>query len=581
MKFKPTFILIILFSLFCSAGSATSLKDSILVQGKILNASEERIQLGEQVEELDEQGNFSFSIPVKEPTYLGLKYQDLELDLFAEPGKDIQLEFDENNPDHSLQFSGENAAVNSFLFRQQEVSSSFNEYFGRNVNHYLSKLPEQEFLQKMDSLKSTFLTPLQELKKEHPGVSSYFTDDYQKEIELLFLSFLADYPLWHLKNTGEETELSAGSKHRLEKVDHNDASLLKYDGFQRLLKNFLYVKTNEELEKNDYAGSNNKRLDAGFAVIEENFSNQQLFDKVLFDWFMNHIDNLGVKNTADNLEAFINKTEDLELQQKITQAYAANMKRREGHLIVPYKSLGDYSLDAHIFMPDSFVSGKKYPVIAMFHGGSFFEGKPDWFFSSAKDWAKKGWIAVAVEYRLADRHNSLLPESISDGKSLVRFLRKNAEKYQIDPEKILVTGNSSGATISLALATIGTELDEENEDLNISSRPNAAIINAGLADLTEDGHYWWHKYYDQEFIEAISPLHQVKKDLPPMLIFHGNKDHSVCIDSIKEFARLSKGLGNDVEFVELKGAPHMIWRIPYFSRQMVEPKKEFLQFLNW
>ena len=122
--------------------------------------------------------------------------------------------------------------------------------------------------------------------------------------------------------------------------------------------------------------------------------------------------------------------------------------------------------------------------------------------------------------------------------------------------------------------------DEKNEDLQISIRPNAVLVNAGLADLREAG-YWWQEDYSDEFIENISPLNNADKALPPMLIFHGTNDNSVDIRSIRNFASQAKESGNDVNFIELKGAPHMIWRIPYFSRQMMELKEEFLQHLNW
>lgn len=232
-------------------------------------------------------------------------------------------------------------------------------------------------------------------------------------------------------------------------------------------------------------------------------------------------------------------------------------------------------------MPDSIESGKKYPVIAMFHGGSFYEGKPDWLFSACRRYAKKGWIAVAVEYSIADRHGNLLPQAIADGKSLVRFLRANAEEFQIDPQKIMVTGDSSGATIALALATLDQTLDEPTEDLSISSRPNAIMINAGLADLTGSGHHWWHQHFDQDFIESISPLQQLREGLPPMLIAHGTNDNSVDIQFIRDYVQMSKELGNPVYYHELKGAPHMIWRIPYFSKQIDGFRQDFLDKLNW
>ncbi|WP_324720153.1 alpha/beta hydrolase [Salinimicrobium sp. HB62] len=564
----------------CFIFKASAFQNFVTVSGKIDQHSEEEISVNLLDAVLDEEGRFSLEVPVEENENLSFYYRDFKLGLFAEPGDSIQIYFNAHNPAKTVDFGGKNASIQAFLFDQQQVSKSFNAYFNRNINRVLARLPEAEFVQKTDSLKMTFLDPLDDLEKKEPNLNPAFVNNYRKDLELFFLSLLADYPLLHYKTTGEKISLSEESRNRIDNIDITDLQLYRFDGFKRLLQNYLYLAINRELETGKYSASDNRRLDAGFRVIAENFSDPEMFDRVLFGFFRNHIENLGIKNTQDNYEVFMTKVSNPDYKEEIRSLYERNERDRKGHLIVPYKQINGYSLDAHIFQPVSLQKGKIYPVIAMFHGGSFFEGKPDWFFTSAKAYAKKGWVTVAVEYRVADRHGNTLPEAISDGKSLVRFLRTNAEKFQLDPNKILISGNSSGATIALALATTGEILDEKNENRQISSRPNAVIVNAGLADLREAGH-WWQEDYTEEFIENISPLNNADKDLPPMLIFHGTKDNSVDIESIRKFASLSKKSGNQVTLMELEGAPHMIWRIPYFSRQMEEPKENFLSELNW
>ena len=576
---QSKFISCLIFSLFFSL-KALALQDPINITGKIEQHSEEEITVNQVSASLNEQGKFKLEIPAEGNENLSFKYSDLKLDLFAEPGDSIEIYFNAKNPEETLKFRGTNPAVQAFLFDQQKVNESFNAYFNKNINRVLVRLPEKEFVQKTDSLKMTFLDPLDALEKKEPKLNSTFAYNYRKDIQLFFLSLLADYPLLHFKTTGEKVSLSEESRQRIDAVDITNAQLFRFEGFNRLLKNHLYLATNRELETGKYSASDNQRLDAGFKVIAENFSNPEIYDRVLFEFFRNHIENLGIKNTKNNYDFFMSKVSDPTYKEEIRELYSRNEEGRTGHLIVPYKEINGHSLDAHIFQPDTLKPGKEYPVIAMFHGGSFFEGKPDWFFNSAKAYAEKGWIAVAVEYRIADRHGNKIPQAISDGKSLVRFLRTNAEKFQIDPDKILVSGNSSGATIALALATTGEILDEKNEDLQISSRPDAVIVNAGLAHLREAG-YWWQEDYSDEFIDKISPINNVQNDLPPILIFHGTKDNSVDIRSVREFAFQAKESGNDITFIELKGAPHMIWRIPYFSNQMKEPKEIFIQKLNW
>lgn len=89
-------------------------------------------------------------------------------------------------------------------------------------------------------------------------------------------------------------------------------------------------------------------------------------------------------------------------------------KGRKGHLIKTYKTVDGYDLDIHLFLPESNKQQKKRSVFVFFHGGSWSEGKPDWGVYACQNYAKKGWIGVAVEYRLAYRHGTLPFESVMD-----------------------------------------------------------------------------------------------------------------------------------------------------------------------
>ncbi|RIJ43099.1 alpha/beta hydrolase [Pontibacter oryzae] len=577
MKHLLFFICSILFLLQFSSTFATQTTGRLTVSGTIKHPTVDSVFLDGRAAALDAEGNFSFALQLDQPRYLTLKIKHHQVSIYAEPGKPVTLTFDEQAPKASLKFKGPNSAINTFLQNQKAVSDRFNAYFNQSINTYLTKLPEQAFVHQMDSLKATFLDPLNPLRIKHPN----FATAYETEITLMFLSFLADYPLLHLKNTGESVCLSEASQAKLNAIDVNNPELFKYEGFQRYLKNFLYRQINQELKTHNYTTSDNQRLDAGFAIIPELFRTQEVLDEVLYTFLLNHIENLGIKNIANSIVRFEALCKNDQYLQDIRSRYERELSARQDHLILPYKTIRGYTLDAHIFLPDTLAPNKQYPAIAMFHGGSFFEGKPDWFFASCREYARKGWVAVAVEYSVADRHGNLLPEAIADGKSLVRYLRENAAKLQVDPSRIMVTGNSAGATIALALATIGEVLDEPTENLKISSTPNAIMANAALADLTETGHYWWHKHYTDKYIASVSPLHQVRAGLPPMLLLHGTNDTSVDMASVKEFVQVSSALSNSCVFVPLNGAPHMIWRIPYFANQIEQQRQSFIKSLGW
>jgi len=82
---------------------------------------------------------------------------------------------------------------------------------------------------------------------------------------------------------------------------------------------------------------------------------------------------------------------------------------------------------------------------------------------------------------------------------------------------------------------------------------------------------------DKTLAKKISPIHLLKKGLPPMLIIHGTNDQSVAYSSAKAFAVEMEKLGNAFEFYTLEGAPHAIWFDRRFSGKVAALRKDFLK----
>ncbi len=166
--------------------------------------------------------------------------------------------------------------------------------------------------------------------------------------------------------------------------------------------------------KNKYINSGNQRLDAGMATLSTVFKNTEVRNRMMYELLSNHIENYGVKNISKHIQTFNSNNKDQILGAKIDSLYRDGLEGRKGHLIETYKTIGGTSLDLHIFQPGD--NSEKHPALVCFHGGGWSEGMPDWFFQSCEAYAKKGWVAVAVEYRLRNRHGTLPPDAIEDGK---------------------------------------------------------------------------------------------------------------------------------------------------------------------
>lgn len=474
--------------------------------------------------------------------------------------------------------SPDQTAITLFTQRQKQVNRAFNAYFNSNQTA-LYGAGEGVFLQKIDSLHKTFLLPLDSLKKSNPGIKASFFEEQYTDLNYTFNKFILDYVPVHKRITGQTVTLSKTAQNRLQKIDINNPGLLAYDAYRKYLNSVLQQSIDEELLKRRkaYQKSDNQRLDAGMLVVTQLFKNPAVQNRMMYELLAYHIDNYGVKNIGPELEIFRKKNTGSKLLAKIDSAYNEGLSDRKEHLTEVYKKVDGYSLDAHIFMPKD--SSKQHPAIVFFHGGGWSEGKPDWFFYTCQEYAAKGWVAVAIEYRLRDRHGTLPPQAIADGKSAIRYLRKDAQRLKIDPDHIIASGNSAGANLALALGVIDT-LDDKKEDLRISSVPNSLILNSVATDFTQ-GDFWQQYYTDQKFLERISPLHQVRKNLPPILMISGSRDNNVPVQPTIAFAEKMKAMGNDCELHVLEGAGHFLWYDRRFGKQVNDYRSGFLKRLGY
>src|SRR3954470_23647243 len=117
-----------------------------------------------------------------------------------------------------------------------------------------------------------------------------------------------------------------------------------------------------------------------------------------------------------------------------------------------------------------------FPAVICIHGGGFRAGDRQSYDGLIKKLAKHGYVAITVTYRLAPKYQ--FPAAIYDVKAAVRWLRANAGKYHVDPDRIGVTGGSAGGHLAQFLGvTAGVKKFEgEGGNANESSRV-ACVVN--------------------------------------------------------------------------------------------------------
>jgi acetyl esterase/lipase len=178
------------------------------------------------------------------------------------------------------------------------------------------------------------------------------------------------------------------------------------------------------------------------------------------------------------------------------------------------------------------------PAIVVVHGGAWFQGdKSTYAFGWHDRWlAAQGYVVFDVQYRLSGRW----PAPLGDVKCAIRWVRANAARFNIDPQRVAVMGRSAGAHLALMAAyTAGDPRFSPsclNQDTDLDDSVQAVIVSYAPSDLR-----LWPAERGSA-IEALlgglpgelpdvyhdaSPLTHVRPDLPPTLIIHGQRDRMV------------------------------------------------------
>ena len=189
-------------------------------------------------------------------------------------------------------------------------------------------------------------------------------------------------------------------------------------------------------------------------------------------------------------------------------------------------------------------------------------------------------IAITAEYRVENRHGTTPREAVMDGKSAMRWVRKHAKEWGINPDMIAAGGGSAGGHVAAAAATI-QGFEEEDEDLNISARPNALALFNPVYDNSPDGYgYDRVEAYWREF----SPMHNIEKHNPPAIVFLGTEDHLIPVATAEKFRDRMLQNGIRSELLLFEGAGHGFFNYrgdkKYFRATVVETDR-FLTSLGY
>lgn len=216
-----------------------------------------------------------------------------------------------------------------------------------------------------------------------------------------------------------------------------------------------------------------------------------------------------------------------------------------------YKSTPSVELKTYVFKPKEWSENKRFSAIVFYFGGGWNTRHISQFVEYAKYYSSKGYVCFIPNYRVRSTENSRAIDSVLDAQDAFSFIRKNALRFALDSNKIIASGGSAGGHLAASLATLE---DHRNNDF---SKPNALILfnPVCVVDNEKNPRRFSFERLGVRGTE-ISPYHNIKKDMPPTIIFHGTEDRLVAFKTAESFHEKMLKMNNDCTLVPFVGRDH-------------------------
>lgn len=243
-----------------------------------------------------------------------------------------------------------------------------------------------------------------------------------------------------------------------------------------------------------------------------------------------------------------------------------------------YKKAKQADLEILVHCPPGWKATDKRPAIVFFFGGGWTNGNVKQFESQASHLASRGMVAARADYRVKSRQGVTPKECVEDAKSAVRWMRQNAAKLGIDPDRIVAAGGSAGGHIA-ACTSLAPGLDADGEDQNVSSKPNALVLFNPVLRFDNVPQLMERIGNDEALGKAISPTLYLSKDTPPTLLLYGTAD--LLLAQGQEFAEKARELGQKTELFTAEGQRHGFFNRAPWTEKTTQRMDEFLVSIGY
>lgn len=261
---------------------------------------------------------------------------------------------------------------------------------------------------------------------------------------------------------------------------------------------------------------------------------------------------------------------------------------------VVYHVAGERKLLCDISLPAKVGDRKTSPrpAIVVVHGGGWLNGDRSKFRALSLQLAARGYVTAAIDYRLG--HEAHFPAGIHDCNAAVQYLRLNADKYAIDPDRIGAVGGSAGGHLVGLMATGWQDVNLLADDRFLAGSPKlqAAIVMAGPMQMTTgsvaerprkgnaNSNHWLGKTIDEDpDLYALADAHlHISRASPPILFMTGEHDNPERNQPSRDKLKAT-GVWTDLKVYE--GGKHGCWnQLPWFNTMLDDMDAFFQEHLK-
>lgn len=217
--------------------------------------------------------------------------------------------------------------------------------------------------------------------------------------------------------------------------------------------------------------------------------------------------------------------------------------------------------------------------VVLVHGGGWSSGDRSQLKGYGVLLGRRGYTCIASEYRLTGE--ALWPAQIEDVNCAIRYVRANAAELGVDPDRLVVSGNSAGGHLALmAGADTPAAFEGTGGNAGVSSAVSAVIAFYPPTGL--DKRAWggmptlFGKGAPVETMKSASPLEYATQAFPPTLLMHGNADELVPNNEVTSMYDALHAAGVPVEMHMFANQPHAFDADPKLGRLSAEIMLSFL-----